>query len=245
MNQTIESMLQHTSVRTFESTPLDTNTITALLRAAQAGSTSNAVQAYSILHITNPSLRQELGDISGCAPYVINSGGFFMFVADLYRHATMLTAANQSLDGIRTMESLTVAIVDATIAAQNFCVAAESLGLGICYIGGIRNDIRRVASLLQLPKYTFPLYGITVGTPLHTNEVKPRLPLHNLVCENTYDTTAFTDMHAYDAITRDYYSHRESHPSNTDFTEKMVDFFSTIRRPDIGAFLMDQGFLLK
>lgn len=78
-------------------------------------------------------------------------------MADWYRQAQILRAENKDVKALRNMEALTVAIVDTTIAAQNMTVAAESMGLGICYIGGIRNDTSKVAELLNLPELTLPL----------------------------------------------------------------------------------------
>lgn len=85
------------------------------------------------------------------------TGVFYVFVADWYRQAQILRAENKDVKALRNMEALTVAIVDTTIAAQNMTVAAESMGLGICYIGGIRNDTSKVAELLNLPELTLPL----------------------------------------------------------------------------------------
>ncbi|TKV35119.1 NADPH-dependent oxidoreductase, partial [Citrobacter sp. TBCS-11] len=89
---------------------------------------------------------------------------------------------------------LTVAIVDTTIAAQNMTVAAESMGLGICYIGGIRNDTSKVAELLNLPELTLPLFGLTIGLPNSRNEVKPRLPKANILSVNGYNHESLTDL---------------------------------------------------
>lgn len=245
MNKTLETLYSHVSVRSFEGTILSAETKDQLLRAAQSGSSSNFVQAYSLLDITDPGLRETLADITNSAAYVKESGAFYIFVADLYRQAVMLEKAGKPLDGIRTMESLMVAIVDATIAAQSFAVAAESMGLGICFIGGIRNDIRTVAKQLNLPKFTVPLLGLTVGTPLAKNGVKPRLPKKNVYVENTYDKKTLTDLHDYDAIMRTYYSERDSNAADTDFTQKMTEFFSVIRRKEVDEFLKEQGFRLE
>ena len=67
--------------------------------------------------------------------------------------------------------------VDAALAAQNAAIALESLGLGCCYIGAMRNDPERVAKLLGLPPQCFVLFGLCVGyaTDQARGEVKPRL----------------------------------------------------------------------
>ena len=58
-----------------------------------------------------------------------------------------------------------VSVIDAALAAQNMSIAAESMGLGICYIGGIRNNLNEVSELLETPEYVLPLFGLVVGQP--------------------------------------------------------------------------------
>ena len=68
----------------------------------------------------------------------------------------------------------------ATVDASLFCakaLAAESLGYGICYIGGIRNNPGEVSELLHLPDKVYPVFGMTVGVPDEDHGVKPRLPI--------------------------------------------------------------------
>lgn len=245
MNGFIQKMTEHTSVRDFKNSPLSSETKEALLAAARSGSTSNFVQAFSILEITDKNLREKLAEISGSAPYVKNTGTFYVFIADLYRQAKLLMDSNKKIDGLTNMEPLIVSIVDTTIAAQNMAMAAESMDLGICYIGGIRNDVRQVSQLLKLPKYTFPLFGMTIGVPTSKNQVKPRLLEKNQVGENYYPQEQFTNLSEYEEATRAYYASRGSNQKQTTWSESNIAFFEEIRRPEIAEFLKEQGFQLK
>ncbi|KAF1299211.1 NADPH-dependent oxidoreductase [Enterococcus sp. JM4C] len=244
MNDFIEKIATHASVRDFKNSPLSPEVKQTLLTAARSGSTSNFVQAFSIIEITDQTLRAELAEISNSAPYVKKTGTFYVFVADLYRQSKLLTDNDKKLDGLTNMEPLIVSIVDTTIAAQNMAVAAESMDLGICYIGGIRNDVRKVSQLLKLPKYTLPLFGLTVGVPASRNKVKPRLLEKNQVSENYYPKEQFTDLTDYEKITKDYYGSRESNQRQASWSERNVAFFEEIRRPEIAEFLREQGFTL-
>lgn len=241
---TIDLMNSHSSVRDFKDEKLSEETKRQLLQSAHSGSSSNFVQATSIIEITDEVIRNELAEISQSAPYVKKSGAFYVFVADLYRQAHILKSQGLSLAPIQNMESLLVSVVDTAISAENMAVAAESLGLGICYIGGIRNDLPRVSELLELPKYTLPLFGLTIGIPEKRNQIKPRLPLKNFVSEDVYDAQAFTDLVTYDKKMKNYYLNRSSHPKNMDWTTSQVKFFSKTRRDDISKFLKKQGFEL-
>ncbi|KAF0365241.1 NADPH-dependent oxidoreductase [Pediococcus acidilactici] len=245
MEDVIELMKKHTSVRNFADTSLTDEVKEQLIIAAHAGASSNFVQATSIIDVTDPSIRGQLAEISKSAAYVKQSGAFFVFVADLYRQSQILQQQGLDLAGIKNMEALTVAIVDTAIAGENLAVAAESLDLGICYIGGIRNDLTTVRDLLNLPKFTVPLFGITVGKPTRKNAVKPRMPLHNNTFKNGYDRQAAQDLSEYQKITQAYYAKRSSHAQETDWIRKMTDFFAEPRREEMASFLLEQGFTLE
>ena len=81
------------------------------------------------------------------------------------------------------------AVIDATLAAQNATTAAESLGLGTVYIGGIRNQPEQVAKTLQLPPHLFAVFGLCVGYPdlAKLAAVKPRLPQAAVLHRETYN----------------------------------------------------------
>lgn len=244
MKTTIQQLKIHVSVRSFQGIPLSQAEKNDLLSAARSGSSSNFVQAFSIIDISDAALRSELAAITNSAPYVNQTGVFYVFVADLYRQATLLEANAESLAGIQSMESLMVSIVDATIAAQNMAVAAESLDLGICYIGGIRNDIDKVAKLLDLPPFTVPIFGLTIGYPVSKNDPKPRMPQKNQVAENHYPREQFANLGAYEEQTAAYYAKRGVNAQETSWCEKNILFFKEVRRPEVAEFLKKQGFLL-
>lgn len=244
MNPTIKKMMEHFSVRDFTKQKITAEQKQALIAAAQSGSTSEFVQAFSIIEITDQTLRNELADITISSPHVKKADTFYVFVADLNRQASILKAHNQDLASLKNMESLIVSIVDTTIAAQNMAIAAESMDLGICYIGSLRNNIKRVAELLKLPELTLPIFGMTIGVPAVKNQTKPRLPKVNQVATNSYDNQKFTDLSDYDAVVHDYYAQRKTNASDTDWSKKNLAIFKQIRRPEVTSFLKEQGFTL-
>ncbi|MFQ3563315.1 NADPH-dependent oxidoreductase [Pseudolactococcus paracarnosus] len=244
MTHAIPNLTEHVSVRDFKDIPLSAEIKEQLSLAARSASSSHFVQSFSIIEITDMTLRTQLADITESAPYVKQTGAFYVFVADLYRQSTLLTKQGKSLDGLSNMESLLVSIVDTTIAAQNMVVAAEAMELGICYIGGIRNDVEKVADLLNLPKYTLPLFGLTIGIPNSKNKVKPRLLAKNQVSQNSYPTAQFADLSEYDDLSKAYYADRDTNQKTRSWSQQNIAFFQTIRRPEIADFLKKQGFSL-
>ena len=241
--ETIDFFTSHTSVRDFQKKSLSAEMKQQLVKVAQSGSSSNFVQAYSIIEIKDPKRLAEIEKIAGAPHYITQTGVFYLFVADLYKHHQLLQQANLPSDGLSNMEALLVAVVDTTIAAQNMAAFAETQGLGICYIGGIRNDLFRITELPELPPYTLPLFGLTIGYPATKNEPKVRLPQSAVLSVDHYQPLTEDLVARYNETTADYYAHRRSNQQKTDWQTKMTGFFQEPRRPDVEKFLKRQGFL--
>lgn len=101
-------------------------------------------------------------------------------------------------------------VVDTAMMAQNALTAAESLGLGGVYIGGLRNNIEAVTELLKLPQHVLPLFGLCLGWPADNPDLKPRLPASILVHENNYQPLDKDALAQYDEQLAEYYLTRGS-----------------------------------
>ncbi|MGV3264289.1 oxygen-insensitive NADPH nitroreductase [Cytobacillus pseudoceanisediminis] len=226
MNEVINLLMDHRSVRNFEDRPLSKEQIETIVLSAQAASTSSFVQAYSIIGITDKVKKAKLAEFAGNQNYVAENGHFFVFCADLHRHEVMGQMENINvIPSIESTEKFMVAVIDAALAAQNAAVAAESLGLGICYIGGIRNNLEGVAELLKTPDRVIPLFGLAVGYPSKKNDKKPRLPLQHIYHENEYkqDETAYREeLEAYNKIISEYYDERTGGKRNDTWTGQIA-----------------------
>lgn len=238
-----ETMLQHSSVRSFTQEPLSQELKKELILAAQSASSSNFLQAFSIIEITDAEKRKAIEQIAKFPVDNGDKGELFIFVADLNKHAQVLALNNDSAEYLRTMESLVVSVVDATLAAQSMAVYAESSGLGICYVGGIRNNLFQMKELLELPELTYPVFGMFVGYPAKKNEVKPRLPLDAVLGENTYQVLNADKINRYNEETAAYYHQRNSNTQETNWSEKVRQHFDSPRRSDTLEFLKKQGFV--
>ncbi|MFA5027183.1 MAG: nitroreductase family protein, partial [Candidatus Methylomirabilota bacterium] len=97
------------------------------------------------------------------------------------------------------VENFLTCVLDAGIAAQNAALAAESLGLGICYLGSIRNNTQAVIDLLKLPRLVFPVVGMSVGHPAAPPPVRPRLETSAILSWGEYTPTSDAALAAYDA----------------------------------------------
>src|SRR5699024_5397719 len=200
MNDVIKLLNNHRSLRKFTDEKLSEETIRTLVGAAQSASTSSYVQAYSIMGVTDPEKKKALREIS-TQSYVEHNGHLFVFVVDFYRHKELAKQAGTEISYDKT-ENLIVGVVDASLAAQNLATAAESMGLGICYIGSLRNDIKKAGEILGLPEGAFVLFGMVAGYPEQGEDgsKKERLPFEAVYHENTYQKIdeVQNDIDAYD-----------------------------------------------
>ncbi|RDB32709.1 oxygen-insensitive NADPH nitroreductase [Exiguobacterium sp. RIT594] len=211
MNETIEQLLSHRSIRKFKPHQLDQETIETLVRSAQSASTSSYQQAYAIIGVEDEGLKQQLVDVASGQSYVAENSYFFVFCIDYHKHILAAEIASGSVDRtVETTEALIVGAVDAGLAAQNLVIAAESLGYGTVYIGSLRNDAAKVSELLALPNHVVPLFGVAVGIPDQQPGKKPRLPMDAVFHRNTYtnDDTMRRLLSQYENETSVYYGER-------------------------------------
>lgn len=247
MNSVIEQLLAHKSIRKFTEQKLTTEEIETLVRAAQSASTSSYVQAYSIIGVTDEQIKKELREIS-TQSYVEHNGHLFIFVADYHRHALMSKIHDVDINNyLGSTESFLVGTIDAALAAQNMAVAAESMDLGICYIGSLRNDMQRVIELLNLPEWTYPLFGMVVGHSAdETATKKLRLPLHNVYHENHYnndDESFIEQINDYDKDVSAYYKERTNGERSDAWSEQIITFLNKKSRQHVDGVIKGQGFL--
>ena len=227
MNKVIETILNHRSLRQFEDKPLTDEQIKTIVSCAQAASTSSFIQAYSIIGVTDKEKKKKLSELAGNQEQVAKNGHFFIFCADLYRHALIGEQEQKDvIPSIESTEKFMVALIDAALAAQNAAIAAESMGLGICYIGGIRNQLEEVKKLLNTPERVIPLFGLAVGYPTNITGTKPRLPFEHIYHVNEYQPNKeeyLNQLKEYDSVISNYYEERTGGKRKDRWTEQMAN----------------------
>ena len=173
----IGSLLGHRSVRAFAEKPVPEAIVEGLVAAAQSASTSSNLQTWSLISIQDPERRKAIDALTGNQRQVLTAPWFFAFVADLNRLGRVAEAEGEAGEGLDHVEFFITAVVDASLAAERMAVAAEALGLGVCYIGMLRNHPEQVAELLRLPEGVFGVFGFCLGypDPAADAQIKPRL----------------------------------------------------------------------
>ena len=245
MNPTIERLLAHRSIRKFTDEPVPDEVLRTLVACGQAAATSSNVQAISVIEVRDRAARERLAELAGGQDYVASAGAFTVWCADLRRAAEACRRAGGDFEPGMT-EHFLIATVDVALAAQNAVVAAESLGLGICYIGGLRNEPAAVSALLGLPDQVYPAFGLCLGTPDQDPAVKPRLPVEAVLMRERYDADAQDALVAgYDERLADYYASRATNAKRSTWSEAMRALVGKESRPHMRGFLADRGFTMR
>ena len=218
----IDAILDHRSARAYLPKALPPGTLELLVAAAQSAPTSSNLQAWSVVAVADPERKARLAKLAGPNAQINEAPLFLVWIADLARARAIAHQHDTPGDGLDYIESFLLAALDAALAAQNAVVAADSLGLGSCYIGAIRNHPEAVATELGLPPETVAVFGLTVGhpDPVRASAVKPRLPQSSVLHHERYGATARPDdLAAYNAALRQFQAGQQMPP--IDWTEQV------------------------
>jgi nitroreductase len=245
VNEVHRLLRAHRSIRHFTDEPVADDVIAAIVRCATAAATSSNLQATTVIRVRNATTREAVAAIAGGQRHIVDCAAFLVFCADLARPAEACRLHGAEPTPGMT-EQFIIATVDVALAAQNAAIAAESLGLGICYIGAIRNDPQPVAELLDLPLHVYPVFGMCIGHPAQDPEVKPRLPVEVVLHEERYRPGGDREaIDRYDERMRTYYRSRSGGNKDSCWTAEMAGLVGTERRPHMRRFLAERGFELR
>jgi len=188
MNATIDALYARKSVRVYEDREIPPEAKQAIFNAALQAPTAGNMTLYTILDITDPALKARLAETCDHQPFIASAPMVLIFCADYYRWYQLF---RRHVSPVRAPKSgdLLLANADALIAAQNAAVAAESLGIGTCYIGDITENYEIHRELLQLPDHVVPACMLCFGYPTQQQkdrEKPPRFSVEHIVHENGY-----------------------------------------------------------
>ena len=239
--EVIDLLKSHRSIRKFTEDPLDDDVIESIISAGFSSATSSNLQGTTVIRVRNAKTRAAIAELAGGQSYVETSAAFFVFCADLHRSAVACEMSGGEFHGGMT-EHFIIAATDCAIAAQSTVVAAELIGLGICYIGGIRNDPAKMTELLELPDQVVPLFGLCLGWPDQDPQTKPRLPLFVTLKEETYDEERDAEgISSYDEQMRAYYIDRTGGKVDRTWSADMSGLLGKESRPHMAEYLHSQG----
>lgn len=224
-NNTIETLLNRRSIRSFLDEPIDDEIVETLEHVAQRAASSMFLNDWSAIRVTDPALKARLANIGG-QPYIATAPLLYVFVADERRNARIAAAKGVDIASdsftLDSSHRFSQAQNDAVLALHAMETAAYSLGLGCVILGSLLNDVPGLVDALALPKLTYPVLGLAIGKPAQMPALKPRMPRSLQFFENTYpsdmDARLEAELPAFDAAVHEYYDLRD--------TTRPVDAFS-------------------
>lgn len=237
--------LGHRSIRAYSDKPIGEDLVSALVASAQSAATSSSLQLWTVVSVQDPDRRNAIAKLCANYDHVRKAPWFLCFIADHYRLKRAAARVGEDAAGLPYAEFFTMAVVDASLAAERLVCAAESVGLGICHIGALRDRVVEVKDLLGLPVGTFGLFGLCIGWPAEhlTAAIKPRLGQGAIWHRERYDLAV--DVAEYDERMRTFY---ESEKMKGEVTWSMrssrrVDEHHMTGRETLLGWLQGQGFL--
>ncbi len=246
-NNAIQVMMEHRSVRQFTDETVAKDLLDEIVTCGLRASNTGNMQLYSIIATQQEPLRTELCKLNfgQCATAPL----WLTICTDVHRyhHYCRVNGCDEPYGNFLWFAS---ALVDASLCAQNICVAAEARGLGFCYLGTVMYNTAKIAELLQCPEGVVPVITIAMGHPAEQPRESERLGMDAMLhCETYHDAT--------DAEIVSTHRVRDEHPFNQQMvrengTRNYCEIFTTKRYPramneavsaDLLAFLKKQKML--
>jgi nitroreductase len=244
-------LLGRRTIRKYSSEPVDDKLLNELLVMGCRASTTGNMQVYSIIITRDEKKKEDLAPLHFNQSMITEAPVVLTFCADFNRF-NRWCQMRKAEPGYDNFLSFMTGAIDALLVAQTVCIAAESKGLGICYLGTTTYNADKIIDLLKLPKGVIPVTTVTIGWPSEKPDQVDRLPLEAVIHKETYSDYSREDI-------KKYYKAKEERKDSQQFVlennkETLAQVFTDVRykKEDNVYFsnillqvLKDQGFLEK
>jgi len=241
--------LSRRTIRKYSGKNVDEDLLLDLLVKGCRASTTGNMQVYSIIITRDTGKKRELLPLHFNQKMVTEAPVVLTFCADFNRF-NLWCRQNNADPGYDNFLSFFTAAIDALLVAQTVCIAAESAGLGICYLGTTTYMADKIIETLNLPKGVVPVTTVTLGWPDEEPQQPDRLPLEAVIHKEVYHNYSAQDI-------KNFYRSKEEREDTRNFIEEnnketLAQVFTEIRykKDDNIAFsrillkvLHDQGFM--
>lgn len=223
---TIDLLNNHRSIRRYKSTPVPQELIDRMVEAGARASNTGNMQLYSVI------VTQEKERIEALSKLHYGQGStaplFLTICADVnrYHHWCRLRGCDEPYGNLLWLLSATV---DASLFAQNICVAAESEGIGFCYLGTVMYNTAQIATLLEIPKGVVPVITLSMGYPDEEPEQSERLPLNGIIHQERYHNYSDEEIEEIHRLREEWPFNREMVKQNG--VRNLAELFTTKRYP--------------
>lgn len=242
MNETIKTIQNHRSIRNFLDKDLAPDVLNEILKASQAMPNSINGQQTSVIVIRDKNVKAKIAQLAGNQVWIEQAPVFLLFVLDFYK--TSLAAKKMGLTQKihESVEGTMAGTFNAGLNMGAAIISAESLGLGIVPIGGVRKNPKDIIELLQLPEYTFPAAGLAIGYPADLSHQKPRLPFDTFAHEEFYHTNGLEEkINAYDSNMADYLK-EIGREQEVNWSTTTAGLYQQVYYPNVYPAMLDQKF---
>ena len=200
------------TIRKYTGKDIGEDLLNQLLDASCRASTTGNMQVYSIIETRDPDIKKKLAPCHFNQPMVENAPVVLTFCADFNRF-NKWCRQRKAEPGYDNFLSFMTAAIDAIIVAQTLCVAAESMGLGICYLGTTTYMAEQIINILELPPGVVPVTTVTLGWPAENPEQIDRLPLKAVLHKEKYCDYSQQEIDRY-------FSEKEARDDSKQFIEE-------------------------
>ena len=176
----------HWTVRKYKPHVMPPEHLEVLLHAAQRAPTDATAQMYSLIRLTEPTLREQIAKLAH-NPHMATASECFIVCGDVHRLKALMQHRDFSPASLPHI-SVHFAIGDAVMAGQNLMIAAEMMGYRACWIGGVLGALNEISDLMALPQDVFPFAGLTIGLPDEAPQHRPRVARTMVIHENRYQS---------------------------------------------------------
>jgi nitroreductase len=176
MNNVIRQILTHRSIRKYKSKPIPAHILEEIISCGLHSSSSGNLQTWTVIATQNSKSRRQLYRIHGQQEMILQAPCVLTFCADIRRLRKWLRVS-KAKDSFDDLSGFLFSAFDAMIAAQSVAIAAESLGLGICYMGTTLREPDKISKALKIPKGVIPVTSLVIGYPNEKPNLRDRLPL--------------------------------------------------------------------
>jgi len=245
MSKVYEVIKGHRSIRSYSQEMIKESDLNKIIEAATLSPTTINGQQHSIIVVKDQETKKELAKLSGGQFWIEKAAVFLLFVTDFKKIKDIMAAKGLELGQTDSIEANISSSVDIGISLGNAMNVAESLGYGCVPIGGIKRDIEKVIELFNLPEYTFPVVGLTVGV-IEDNSQPTKPKMGNLMVHNEkYQVKSLEEIALYDNIVKEYMIERTNGKEQRNYSESVAAYYENAYLKNEIETMRKQGFKVK
>lgn len=216
----------HRTIRSYLPKAIDSELVKEILESGIRASNTGNMQLYCVIVTTDPEKKKQMAPFHFNQPMVNQAPLLLTICMDINRFYKWCSVRNTEAD-FKNLLWLLNSTIDASIMAQNICIAAENEGLGICYLGTALYNAPEISEVLKLPSGVIPITALTIGYPTVLPDLTDRLPFEAVIHYEEYSDFSSSDIN-------NLYSEKENLESSKRFVkenskENLAQVFTEVR----------------